>query len=210
VKEGPVAQPRVRLRLFGHPLHASIVHLPLGLLASVAAWDIASLLLEAPIWWAVSFWSLALGTAATMRPITGTETGRPESLSLVASARAGGVATRPRLPSMTLGSNLALRPPSDGFIESGSLTTSSARARLGRRRMKPRSSSAVIRRWMPDFDARSSASFISSNEGGMPLSFIRSWMNIKSSCCLRVSMAAPRSESEQRLNDSTCSSYVLQ
>src|SRR5690606_23315176 len=41
---------------------------------------------------------------------------------------------------------------------------------------------------MPDFDARSSASFISSKEGGMPLSFIRSWMNISSSCCLRVSI----------------------
>jgi hypothetical protein len=34
--------------------------------------------------------------------------------------------------------------------------------------MKPRSSSAVIRRWMPDFDRRSSASFISSKDGGTP------------------------------------------
>ena len=34
--------------------------------------------------------------------------------------------------------------------------------------MKPRSSSAVISRWMPDFERRSSASFISSNEGGTP------------------------------------------
>ena len=43
-----------------------------------------------------------------------------------------------------------------------------ARARLGSRRMKPRSSSAVISRWMPDFERRSSASFISSKEGGTP------------------------------------------
>jgi hypothetical protein len=40
---------------------------------------------------------------------------------------------------------------------SGSRITSRARARLGRRRMKPRSSSAEIRRWTPDFDLRSSA-----------------------------------------------------
>jgi hypothetical protein len=41
---------------------------------------------------------------------------------------------------------------------------------------------------MPDFDFRSSASFISSNDGGMPLSRTRSWMNISNSCCLRVSI----------------------
>ena len=31
--------------------------------------------------------------------------------------------------------------------------------------MKPRSSSAVISRWIPDFERRSSASFISSKRG---------------------------------------------
>src|SRR5438552_1001642 len=71
---------------------------------------------------------------------------------------------------------------------SGSLITSMARARLGRRRMKPRSSSAVMRRWMPDFDRRSSASFISSKEGGTPDSLSLSLMNRRSSYCLRVSM----------------------
>ena len=49
-----------------------------------------------------------------------------------------------------------------------------ARARWARRRRKPRSSSAVIRRWMPDLDARSRASFISSNDGETPVSLIRS------------------------------------
>ena len=74
---------------------------------------------------------------------------------------------------MTPGENFraALSP---GAIESGNRSTSSARARLGRRRMKPRSSSAVISRWMPDFEARFSASFISSKEGGIPASFSRS------------------------------------
>src|SRR4029078_6918286 len=41
---------------------------------------------------------------------------------------------------------------------------------------------------MPDFERRSRASFISSNEGGTPASVSRSWMNRKSSNCLRVSI----------------------
>src|SRR3954465_597315 len=41
---------------------------------------------------------------------------------------------------------------------------------------------------MPDLDRRSSASFISSNEGGIPDSFSRSLMKRRSSNCLRVSM----------------------
>src|SRR5271155_1659764 len=56
--------------------------------------------------------------------------------------------------------------------------------------MKPRSSRAVMRRWMPDFERRSSASFISSKEGGTPDSFRRSLMNRKSSYCLRVSISS--------------------
>src|SRR3954452_8609357 len=42
---------------------------------------------------------------------------------------------------------------------------------------------------MPDFERRSSASFISSNEGGTPASFSRSLMNRSSSYCLRVSIS---------------------
>src|ERR1700749_3909499 len=44
---------------------------------------------------------------------------------------------------------------------------------------------------MPDLDRRSSASFISSNDGGTPVSFSRSWMNRRSSNCLRVNIARP-------------------
>ena len=73
-------------------------------------------------------------------------------------------------------------------MASGSLTTSMARARWGRRRMKPRSSRAVTRRWIPDLDRKSKASFISSNEGGTPVSLRRSLMNMRSSYCLRVSI----------------------
>src|SRR3954447_10484674 len=42
---------------------------------------------------------------------------------------------------------------------------------------------------MPDLERRSSASFISSNEGGTPASFSRSLMNRSSSYCLRVSIS---------------------
>ena len=52
--------------------------------------------------------------------------------------------------------------------DSGSRMTSNARARCGNRRMKPRSSNAVISRWIPDLDRRSRASFISSKLGGTP------------------------------------------
>src|ERR1700760_264304 len=42
---------------------------------------------------------------------------------------------------------------------------------------------------MPDLERRSSASFISSKEGGTPDSFSRSLMNRRSSYCLRVSIS---------------------
>ena len=117
-------------------------------------------------------WIASIGVPAAMRPITGTATGRPPSSSEAAR-------TRPRLPSMTLGVKPRERLPATmpWATDSGSLITSMARARLGRRRMKPRSSSAVISRWMPDLERRSSASFISSKEGGTPASLSRSWMN---------------------------------
>src|ERR1700730_10793015 len=128
----------------------------------------------------------SIGVPAAIRPITGTATGRlPSSSEAALEAR-----TLPSVPSMTLGVKprrpLPLPPPES----SGSLITSMARARLGRRRIKPRSSSAVMRRWMPDFERRSSASFISSNEGGTPDSFRRSLMNRRSSYCLRVSISS--------------------
>ena len=77
-----------------------------------------------------------------------------------------------------------------GVEDSGRRSTSSARARLGSLRMKPRSSSARISRWMPDFERRSSASFISSKEGGTPASFSRSWMKRNNSLCFLVSIGS--------------------
>src|SRR5260221_11024061 len=118
-----------------------------------------------------------------MRPMTGTETGR--LLSSSAPPR-----TLPRVPSITLGVKPRRPLPLPAAESSGNLITSIARARLGRRRMKPRSSSAVIRRWLQDFERRSSPSFISSKEGGTPDSFRRSLMNRRSSYCLRVSISS--------------------
>src|SRR5665213_1021516 len=128
----------------------------------------------------------SIGVPAAIRPITGTNTGCSPSFSELVLPL---LRTLPSVPSMTLGVKprrlLPLPPPES----SGSFITSMARARLGRRRMKPRSSSAVMRRWMPDFERRSSASFISSNEGGTPASFSRSLMKRRSSYCLRVSIS---------------------
>ncbi len=85
-------------------------------------------------------WIASIGVPAAMRPITGTATGRPPSSSEA-------VRVRPRLPSITLGVNPRARAvPMPWATDSGSLITSMARARLGSRRMKPRSSSAVMRR----------------------------------------------------------------
>ena len=111
------------------------------------------------------FWIASIGVPAAMRPITGTSTG---SAAVVASA-APGAPTRPQL-ALDRRSGVKPRARSRHAVRHrfGQRITSSARARFGRRRMKPRSSSAVIRRWMPDFERRSSASFISSKEGGMP------------------------------------------
>ena len=119
------------------------------------------------------FWIAEIGVPAAMRPITGTIT---DLLLLSACGGGAGIAAlaRPASPPST---TLGLKRPRAGPFAidvSGRRMTSSARARFGRRRMKPRSSSAVIRRWMPDFDFRSSASFISSKDGGMPASRSRS------------------------------------
>src|ERR1700691_2694747 len=126
----------------------------------------------------------SIGVPAAMRPMTGTATRRLPSSS------------EPRRPL-----------PLPLAESSGSLMTSMARARLGRRRMKPRSSKAVIRRWIPDFDRKSSASFISSKEGGTPDSFRRSLMNRSSSYCLRVSISTnpqvchPKADGAVRFRD---------
>src|ERR1700678_1841342 len=150
--------------------------------------------------------SASIGVPAAMRPMTGTATGRLPSSSEPPPPLL--LRTLPRVPSMTLGVKPRRPLPLPLAESSGSLITSMARARLGRRRMKPRSSKAVIRRWIPDFDRKSSASFISSKEGGTPDSFKRSLMNRSSSYCLRVSISTnpqfchPEADGAVRFQDS--------
>jgi hypothetical protein len=112
-------------------------------------------------------WIAEIGVPAAIRPITGMAT--LDGASAPAEA-ATGARTRPRFPSIT-GKRPLRVVGVDGDADSGRRRTSSARARLGSRRIKPRSSSAMMRRWIPDLDLRSSASFISSNEGGTPVLF---------------------------------------
>ena len=129
--------------------------------------------------------SASIGVPAAIRPITGTATGRLPSSS--AGSRADGTLAERAFDDARREAAAAV---AGRRASSGSLMTSMARARLGRRRMKPRSSSAVMRRWIPDFERRSSASFISSKEGGTPASFSRSLMKRRSSYCLRVSISS--------------------
>lgn len=49
------------LRLFGHPVHPMLVHLPMGLLLTAPLWDLLALLRGGAVWWAISFWTMALG-----------------------------------------------------------------------------------------------------------------------------------------------------
>jgi hypothetical protein len=83
--------------------------------------------------------------------------------------------------------------------DSGKRRTSNARARFGKRRIKPRSSKAKISRWIPDLERRSNASFISSNEGGTPDSLRRSWIKRSKSLCFFVSIQKPPNPHNQRL-----------
>ena len=84
-------------------------------------------------------WIASIGVPAAIRPIIGTATGRPPSSS----------EARPHPAEIALDDarrEAARAPPTPWLTDSGSLITSMARARFGRRRMKPRSSSAVISR----------------------------------------------------------------
>ncbi len=57
------------LRLFGHPVHPITVHVPLGLLLAAPLWDVLGLARGEPTWWALSFWTVAVGCAASVPSI---------------------------------------------------------------------------------------------------------------------------------------------
>jgi uncharacterized membrane protein len=52
------------LRVFGHPLHAALSHVPMGLLGAALLWDAVGVWRGEAVWWAVSYWSIAAGLAA--------------------------------------------------------------------------------------------------------------------------------------------------
>ena len=54
------------VRVFGHPLHAMLSHVPLALLGTSLIWDAIAVTRAEPIWWAISFWNIALGLVAAM------------------------------------------------------------------------------------------------------------------------------------------------
>ena len=52
------------LRVFGHPLHAALSHLPMGLLGVALLWDAVAVWRGEAVWWAISYWSVAAGLAS--------------------------------------------------------------------------------------------------------------------------------------------------
>jgi uncharacterized membrane protein len=52
------------LRVFGHPLHALLSDIPVALLGTSLLWDAAGWFRHESLWWAISFWNVALGLAA--------------------------------------------------------------------------------------------------------------------------------------------------
>ena len=49
------------LRVFGHPLHAMLSDFPLALLGTSLLWDGLGWWRGEALWWAISFWNIALG-----------------------------------------------------------------------------------------------------------------------------------------------------
>lgn len=54
------------LRVFGHPLHAVLSDLPLALLGTSLLWDAIGVWRGEALWWAISFWDIALGLATAL------------------------------------------------------------------------------------------------------------------------------------------------
>lgn len=49
------------MRVFGHPLHAILVHFPLAFLTFSPVWQAVAIWLEQPEWWVFNFWTLVVG-----------------------------------------------------------------------------------------------------------------------------------------------------
>src|ERR1044072_3994557 len=51
------------LRVFGHPLRAVLSDFPIPLLGNSLIWALVAVWRGEPVWWAISFWNVALGLA---------------------------------------------------------------------------------------------------------------------------------------------------
>src|SRR5258708_2013405 len=54
------------VRLRGHPLHASMVHVPIGLMAVAPLWDVVGLATGVSTWWAIGFWTVLVGVGLAL------------------------------------------------------------------------------------------------------------------------------------------------
>lgn len=54
------------LRVMGHPMHALMVHFPMGLLITSLLWDIIGLVTSDAMWFRFSFWSIVVGLAIAL------------------------------------------------------------------------------------------------------------------------------------------------
>jgi uncharacterized membrane protein len=55
-----------RIRVFGHPLHPMLVHLPLGLLFVSVLWDALGWIRGEALWSALSFWCITVGLVTAL------------------------------------------------------------------------------------------------------------------------------------------------
>src|SRR5262249_962969 len=58
------------VRVFGHPLHAVLSDFPLALLGTSLLWDAVGIWRGEVVWWAISFWDIALGIAIALLAAT--------------------------------------------------------------------------------------------------------------------------------------------
>lgn len=58
------------VRVFGHPLHAVLSDFPLALLGTSLLWDAVGIWRGEALWWAISFWDIALGIAIALLAAT--------------------------------------------------------------------------------------------------------------------------------------------
>lgn len=54
------------VKVMGHPMHALLIHFPMGLLVTSLLWDIIGLITNDTMWFQFSFWSIVVGLAIAL------------------------------------------------------------------------------------------------------------------------------------------------